>query len=75
MQDDRPPYVGGNAAYMLYFTSADDIRWEKPSLGVADVAGRRDHNIVFASDMVLKSPTALSYGPEKFVVPSTPMTP
>lgn len=25
-----------------------------------------DHNIVFASDVVLKSPSALAYGPEKF---------
>lgn len=73
--DSKGGYVGGNAAYMLYFTSADGIRWEKPDLGVTDVGGRRDHNIVFASDMVLKSPTALAYGPDKFVVPSTAMTP
>lgn len=25
--------------------------------------------------MVLKSPTALAYGPEKFVIPSAPMAP
>jgi hypothetical protein len=73
--DANAGYVGGNAAYMLYFTSADGVHWEKPDLGVMDVAGRRDHNIVFTSDMVLKSRTALSYGPEKFVVPSTAMTP
>lgn len=73
--DATAGYVGGNAAYMLYFTSADGIRWDKPDLGVLEVAGRRDHNIVFASDTVLTSPTALSYGPDKFVVPSTPMTP
>jgi hypothetical protein len=40
-----------------------------------DMAGRRDHNIVFASGMVLKFRTALSFGPDKFVVPSTAMTP
>lgn len=73
--DSKAGYVGGNAAYMLYFTSADGVHWDKPDLGVMEVAGRRDHNIVFASDMVLQSPTALSYGPDTFVVPSTPMTP
>ena len=73
--DGKAGYVGGNAAYMLYFTSADGVRWDKPDLGIVEVAGRRDHNIVFTSDMVLKSRTALSYGPDKFVVPSTAMTP
>ena len=73
--DAAAGYVGGNAAYMLYFTSADGVRWDKPDLGVFDVGGRRDHNIVFASDLVPQSPTALSYGPEKFIVPTTPMVP
>jgi hypothetical protein len=67
--------VADNAAYMLYFTSTDGIHWEKPDLGIMEVAGRRDHNIVFTSDLVARSATALSYGPEKFVVPSAPMTP
>ena len=39
------------------------------------MAGRRDHNIIFASGMVLKSPTALSYGPERFIVPTAAMPP
>jgi len=73
--DAKSGYVGGNAAWMLYFTSADGVHWDKPDLGVVEVTGRRDHNIVFASDMVLKSPTALSYGPEEYVVPTKPMTP
>jgi hypothetical protein len=73
--DAKAGYVGGNAAFMLYFTSTDGVHWDKPDLGLMEVAGRRDHNIVFASDMVLKSPTALAYGPDKFVIPSTPMTP
>jgi len=73
--DSTARFVGGNAAYMLYFTSADGVHWDKPDLGVMEVAGRLDHNIVFASDMVLTSPTALSYGPDKFVIPTTPMTP
>ncbi len=73
--DAQAGYVGGNAGFMLYFTSSDGVHWEKPDLGVTEVAGRRDHNIVFVSDMVPNSPTRLSYGPEKFVVPTTPMAP
>jgi len=73
--DAETGYVGGNAAFMLYFTSTDGVHWDKPDLGVVEVAGRRDHNIVFVSDLVPKSPTKFSYGPEKFVVPTTPMTP
>jgi len=60
---------------MLHFTSAAGVHWDKPDLGVVDVGGRRDHNIVFASDLVPQSPTALSYGPDRFVVPSAPMVP
>ena len=73
--DAKAGYVGGNAAWMLYYTSKDGVRWEKPDLGVCDVGDRRDHNVVFASDMILKAPTQLVYGPEKFVVPSRPAAP
>lgn len=73
--DAKTGYVGGNAAWMLYFTSTDGVHWEKPDLGVIEVNGRRDHNIVFASDLVPGSPTALAYGPEKFVAPTAPMAP
>ena len=73
--DAKAGYVGGNAGWMLYFTSADGIHWDRRDLSVVEVAGRRDHNIVFASDMVPESPTALSYGPEEYVIPTKPMTP
>lgn len=33
--DRKMGHVGGNAAYMLYFTSPAGIHWEKPNLGVA----------------------------------------
>jgi hypothetical protein len=59
--------VGDNAAYMLYFTSQDGVHWDKPDLGLMDVAGRRDHNIVFTSDMVPRSVSPLAYGPKQFV--------
>jgi hypothetical protein len=67
-------YLGGNAAYMLYFTSTDGVHWDRPDLGVVDVAGRRDHNIVFTSDMVPASTGNSTNGP-RFVVPTTTMRP
>lgn len=73
--DSQSGYVGGNAGYMLFFTSTDGVHWEKPNLGVVELDGRRDHNIVFTSDMVLTSPAKHAYGPDKFVIPTMPMTP
>jgi hypothetical protein len=73
--DWKAGYVGGNAAYMLYFTSKDGVHWEKPDLGVIEVDGRRDHNIVFCSDLVLTSPTARLYGSKDYVVSNAPVTP
>ncbi len=58
---------------MLYFASTDGVHWDKPDLGVIDVAGRRDHNIVFTSDLVARSVSPLSYGPKQFVTPTTAM--
>src|SRR2546425_11405043 len=45
--DHTRKYLDGNAAYMVYLTSTDGVHWDKPELGVVDIAGRRDHNIVF----------------------------
>lgn len=73
--DAKSGYVSGNAAYMLYFTSKDGVHWERPELGTVEIDGRRDHNIVFTSDMVPKNPTRHSYGPEAYVSPTTAMTP
>lgn len=73
--DWKTGYVGGNAAYMLYFTSKDGVRWDKPDLGLFEIDARRDHNIVFCSDLVLKSPTARSYGRADYVVSNAPVTP
>jgi hypothetical protein len=71
--DRKSTYLDGNAAYMLYFTSADGVHWDKPDLGLVSIGGRRDHNIVFTSDMV--SPADSSQESKGFVVPSQPMTP
>lgn len=73
--DTKSRYVGGNAAYMLYYTSTDGVHWEKPDLGLMELSGRRDHNIVFISDLVLTSPSQHAYGPAEFVVPTTAMVP
>lgn len=73
--DAKAGFVGGNAGWMLYYSSRDGIAWERPDLGACEVAGRRDHNVVFASDMIPQSTTRFSYGPEKYVVPTTAIAP
>ena len=45
--DQKTGYVDGYAGYTTYLTSTDGIHWDKPALGVLEIAGRRDHNIVF----------------------------
>jgi hypothetical protein len=73
--DWKSGYLDGHAAYMLYFTSADGVHWDKPDLGLVEIAGRRDHNIVFTSDMVSGANAVSSRETKGFVVPSQPMTP
>src|SRR5690349_16756678 len=46
------PYVDGHASYSAYATSKDGVHWEKPNLGVLELAGRRDHNVVLVSEGV-----------------------
>jgi hypothetical protein len=73
--DWKSRYVGGNAAYMTYLTSTDGVHWDRPKLGVVDIAGRRDHNIVFTSDMASPKDAGRSQGKIGCIVPTTPMTP
>lgn len=73
--DDKANYVGGHAAFMTYLTSTDGVRWERPKLGELAIAGRRDHNVVFTSDVVIGKGAGNAQGKKKFVVPSTAMTP
>ena len=74
--DWKSRYLDGHAAYMLYFTSTDGVHWDKPDLGVMEIAGRRDHNIIFTSDMVSADGAGTVPSEKKgFVVPSQPMTP
>ncbi len=70
--DWESAWIDGNAAYMLYFTSTDGVHWEKPNLGLMSIAGRRDHNVIFTSDMVRPTDDA---GPKNYVEPSQPMRP
>jgi hypothetical protein len=72
--DWKSRYLEGHAAYMLYFTSTDGVHWDKPDLGLMKIAGRRDHNIIFTSDMV-SGTNRPSPHEKSFVVPSQPMTP
>ena len=65
--DWKSGYVDGNAAYMTYLTSTDGVRWDKPELGLLALAGRRDHNVIFASDMVSATDTVSSQGEKKFI--------
>jgi len=39
-------YIDGHAAYTAYATSTDAVHWERPTLGVMDFAGRRDHSVL-----------------------------
>lgn len=73
--DWKSSHVGGHAAYMTYLTSSDGVHWDKPKLGVVEIAGRRDHNIVFTSDLVSAKVATSLPGNKTFVVPSTAMTP
>ena len=70
--DWKSRYLDGHAAYMLYFTSTDGVHWDKPDLGLMEIAGRRDHNIIFTSDMVSATDTVSSREKKGFVVPSQP---
>jgi hypothetical protein len=73
--DWKSAWLDGNAAYMLYLTSTDGVHWNKPDLGRINVAGRRDHNIIFTSDMINGAGAASSSERKNFVEPSHPMRP
>lgn len=48
----RGRLLDGHASYTAYATSTDGVHWEKPILGVLELAGRKDHNVVMISDGV-----------------------
>ena len=73
--DAKSGYVGGNAAFMTYLTSRDGIHWDKPNLGVLEVAGRRDHNIIYVSDQAATVPNTDPQAKLNYVVPTTKLTP
>jgi hypothetical protein len=45
--DTPSRHIDGHAAFTAYLTSPDGIHWDKPSLGIKEISGRRDHNVVF----------------------------
>ncbi|MBM3740887.1 MAG: hypothetical protein FJW39_34510 [Acidobacteria bacterium] len=71
--DHSENYLDGNAGYMIYVTSPDGLRWDRPKLGVTALRGRRDHSVIFTSDMVARTvnPEALA----RFIAPSRPLAP
>ena len=69
--DNSRHLLDGHAAYMTYLTSRDGVHWDRPKLGVVEVAGRRDHNIIFTSDMVSTTDTTNFQRKRKFV--TTPL--
>ncbi|MCH9656520.1 MAG: hypothetical protein K0U86_03325 [Planctomycetes bacterium] len=71
----KSKFVDGHSAYMCYFTSKDGVHWEKPDLGLMEIAGRRDHNIIFTSDSVSATPAAGFQEKQSFVVPTQPAKP
>ena len=73
--DWKSKYLDGNAAYMLYFTSTDGVHWDKPDLGLMEIQGRRDHNIIFTSDSVAGTSSVRFQDKKPFIVPTAPMTP
>jgi hypothetical protein len=73
--DTKSQFLSGHSAYMLYFTSTDGVHWDKPDLGLTEISGRRDHNIIFTSDMVSPTAPVGSPGRKGFVVSGAPTTP
>src|SRR5262249_50073531 len=60
-------YFDGNAAYMTYLTSTDGVKWDRPKLGVVEFGKRRDHNVVFTSDMIAQQDADRPKGQTQFV--------
>jgi hypothetical protein len=73
--DWKSRYLDGHAAYMLYFTSIDGVHWDRPELGLMEIGGRRDHNIIFTSDTVSGTDSARPQEKKGFIVPTQPVTP
>ena len=48
--DSPEKRVDGHGACSTYVTSEDGVHWERPSLGLMDFGGRRDHNVIFTGD-------------------------
>jgi hypothetical protein len=73
--DWKSRFLSGHSAYMLYYTSTDGVHWDRPDLGLVEIGGRRDHNIIFTSDMVPATDPARARRRQGFVVSGAPMSP
>jgi hypothetical protein len=66
--DFREHYVADHAAYSAYYTSTDGIHWDRPMLGVTDLGGRKDHNVVFVGDRAAAKHNNVVQGNKGFIV-------
>ena len=64
---DIPQKIDGHASYTAYATSTDGVHWEKPQLGVLELAGRRDHNVVMVSEGDNPNPDIRAQGKKLFI--------
>ncbi len=64
---DNPAAADGHASYTAYATSPDGVHWEKPVLGVVELAGRRDHNVVMLSAGDNPNPVVQRQGKKLFI--------
>ena len=62
-----PEKIDGHSSYTGYAVSEDGVHWEKPHLGVFELAGRRDHNVVLVSDGLNPKPRYQSQGKKAFI--------
>lgn len=64
---DNPQAVDGHASYTAYATSAGGVDWEKPHLGVVELSGRKDHNVVMVSKGDHPNPRVRAQGKKLFI--------
>ena len=59
--------LDGHACFTAYATSRDGVHWEKPALGVLELDGKRDHNVVMVSAGVNANPAVQRQGKKLFI--------
>jgi hypothetical protein len=52
----KNPFIDGHELYTTYGTSRDGIVWERPNLGLLELAGKKDHNVILTGGVYPKLP-------------------